>query len=128
MSFFSLRRLGKSFKYALKGLSYALRYEQNFRVELIAALLVIIVIFIANLAVWERVALFMMILLVLMAELINSIFEKMADMLKPRLHHYVHIIKDLMAAVVLLASLGAVVVGVLILGPHFLKLFSFLAK
>lgn len=73
---------------------------------------------------WERILLLLIISLILVLELINATFEKMVDVLKPRIHSYVEIIKDLMAAAVLFASLGAAVIGLVIFVPHFIKLFS----
>jgi len=67
---------------------------------------------------WETVALVLVIVSVLVLELLNTIFEHLSDILKPRLHHYINIIKDLMAAAVLLASLGAIVVGLIIFWPY----------
>lgn len=70
---------------------------------------------------WERIALSLVITLVLVLELINTIMEKIVDILKPRIHHYVEIIKDMMAAAVLIASLGALAVGLLIFLPYLIK-------
>ena len=51
-------------------------------------------------------------------ELINTIFEKVVDVLRPRIHHYAEVIKDIMAAAVLVSSIGAVIIGVLIFLPY----------
>jgi diacylglycerol kinase len=71
-----------------------------------------------NVKVWEGVALMLVVIIVLVLELINSVFERVIDILKPRMHPYVETIKDIMAAVVLISSIGAVLIGVLILGPY----------
>jgi diacylglycerol kinase len=51
-------------------------------------------------------------------ELLNSVVERFVDVVKPRIHHYAMDIKDIMAAAVFVASLGALIVGIVILGPH----------
>jgi diacylglycerol kinase len=57
-------------------------------------------------------------------ELLNTALEYFTDLLKPRLHHYVSLIKDIMAAAVLLTALGSAVIGLIIFLPHFIKLFG----
>ena len=115
-------------KYALRGLKRIFKEEQSFRVQLVTGLVIIVMACYFPLANWERVALVMMVSLVLILEVINSMFEKMIDVLKPRVHHYVETIKDMMAGAVLLASLAAIVVGILILLPHFLNFLDFISK
>lgn len=119
---FSPTQLGKSFKYALKGLSRVAAEEQNFRIQLIVAAAVVGGMFIFDLTFGERALLTLAIVLVLVLELLNSIFERMVDILKPRIHHYVEDIKDIMAGTVLVASVGAVIIGYLIFWPYFVKL------
>jgi len=55
---------------------------------------------------------------VLIMELINTVFERVVDILKPRIHPYARVIKDLMAATVLITSIVAVIVGVIIFYPY----------
>jgi len=49
---------------------------------------------------------------------VNSIFERISDAFKPRLHPIVKEVKDMMAGAVLLASIFSVIVGVLIFYPY----------
>ncbi len=88
--------------------------EQNFRIQLLVAMAVVVSMFILRLSTLEMALLTLAIMLVLVLELMNSIFERMADMLKPRIHHYVRDVKDIMAGTVLVASLGAFFIGLLI--------------
>jgi len=110
--------LSKSFRYAGKGILYAFKNEQSFRFQIVASLIVLTLMFLLPLFTWERIVLLLLIFMVLILELINTTFEKMTDILKPRVHFYAEIIKDLMAAAVLLASLGALVIGLYIFIPH----------
>ena len=114
----SIKNLGKSFKYAANGFAYVFKHERNFRIQVVAAVLVIMLMIVFPLRTLERIALSLVITFVLVLELINTIMEKIVDILKPRIHHYVEIIKDMMAAAVLIASVGALVVGLLIFWPY----------
>ncbi|MFH0818865.1 MAG: diacylglycerol kinase [Patescibacteria group bacterium] len=119
----SLKRLQRSFKYAMHGLVYVFKNEQNFRIQLTIGLVVILAILFFKVQAWQAIVLLMLITLVLVLELINTIFERIIDILKPRIHSYVEIIKDIMAAAVLIASFGATVIALLIFLPYFLALF-----
>ena len=68
---------------------------------------------------WQAIILILVIASVLVLELINTIFEKMVDILRPRIHYYAEVIKDVMAAAVLVTSIAAVIVGILIFAPYF---------
>ncbi|QQS61087.1 MAG: diacylglycerol kinase [Candidatus Moraniibacteriota bacterium] len=113
-----LRLFLKSFHHAFSGLQYAYRHERNFRIECFFALVVIIALFSFPMDVWKQVILIIMIGWVLSAELANTIVERIVDMVKPKLHPYVRVIKDLMAATVLLSSVFALIVGILIILPY----------
>mgnify|MGYP006430302041 CR=1 FL=1 len=115
----NLKALVKSLRYAAKGILYTFQNEQNFRFQIIAAFVVIVLMMVFPLQNWERILLSLVIFMVLILELINTAFEKIVDVLKPRVHFYVEIVKDIMAAVVLLASLGALMIGIYIFFPHF---------
>jgi diacylglycerol kinase len=119
MIFLDIKRLLKSFRYAWRGFWYVVKNEQNVRLHLLAALLVMVLIVYFQVRLWEAVILVLVMMLVLTLELINTIFEKMVDVLQPRIHHYVEVIKDVMAAAVLISSVGAVIIGILIFAPYF---------
>ncbi len=121
---FSLDRLTRSFKYAGRGLWQVFREEQSFRIQVALGLLVLILALCFRVKTWEAIALLLVIVMVLVLELINSIFERMVDVLKPRMHPYVETVKDIMAATVLIASIGALVVGLLIFYPYLAKFFK----
>lgn len=121
---FNLSRMVRSFRYAARGLATVAREEQSFRVQLLAGTCVIVAAFLLPLSVAERIALLVVILLVLVLELMNSIFERFVDIVRPRLHMSAQVIKDIMAATVLVASVGATIIGVIIFWPHIVKVIS----
>lgn len=119
----NIHKFFKSFRYAFRGLKYMLKNEQSFQIQILIGFLVVILMFIFSIRGWEKVALFLVIFLVLVMELINTIFERVVDILKPRVHPYAQLIKDIMAAAVLISSIGAIVVGITIFYPYFKELF-----
>lgn len=120
----SLRRLLHSFRDAKNGLSFTFKNEQNFRIQILISFLVLVAAFVFPIKIWEIILLVMLIVFVLVMELLNTAIENFADLLKPRLHHYVSVIKDVMAAAVLLTAIGSAIIGVIIFLPHFINLFE----
>lgn len=118
MPVFKVKKFIRSVSHAVRGFRCILK-EQNFKIQILFSIVVIVFIFIFNLKIWETVALLMMIVLVLVLEIINSIFERIMDILQPRVHPYAKTIKDMMASAVLVASVGAFFVGLLIFWPYF---------
>jgi len=118
-----LQKLVHSFRNAFRGLKYVLKNEQNFQIEIVLAFFVVMLMVIFNIRRWEKVVLFLVIFFVLVMELINTIFERVVDILKPKIHPYAQLIKDVMATAVLLASIGAIIVGIIIFYPYIKELF-----
>ncbi len=114
--------LFRSLKHALRGVKKVFQTELNFRLQVFASLLVLVFIFIFPLRSWEIVVLILLIGLVLILELINSIFERLVDAFRPRIHPIVKDIKDIMAGAVLLSAVIAAIIGLLIFWPHFVNL------
>ncbi len=117
-----VKDLLKSFSHACRGVRTLIKNEQSFRLQILAALVVGIFLIIFPLSVFEIIIVLLLMVLVLVLEMINSIFERLVDTFKPRIHPVVGEIKDIMAATVLIASLFAAVIGVIIFLPHFLNL------
>jgi len=109
-----------SLKHALRGLSYALRHEKNFQNEVIFGCIVVVAMIYYKVTESEMIVLLLVIMGVLVMELLNTVVERIADILKPRVHPYVRVIKDLMAASVLVSSLLAVLIGLIIFIPYIL--------
>lgn len=117
-----IQHVFKSFRHALRGVHVVYGAEQSFRVQVYAAALVLVLAGMADVKTYEWIVLILLIGSVLTLELINSVFERLVDVFKPRLHPIVKDVKDIMAAAVLLVSAAAVVVGVIIFYPHVLQL------
>ena len=115
----------KSFSYAWRGIVYVFQNEQNFRIQSGIASLVVIAMFLFQLTRSEMVVVLLLVLLVLILELLNSALEKFIDLLKPRLHLHIGVVKDIMAAMVLLAGFGAILIGGIIFSPHMVELLRY---
>lgn len=117
---FSLKQLIQSLKYASKGFRFVFAHEQNFRIQILVALLVLLAMLYFRITGIHAVMLIFSIVSVLVLEVVNSVFEHLIDLLKPRLHYVVGEIKNMMAAAVLLASVSASLVGAIIFWPYLL--------
>ncbi len=107
----------RSFRHAFSGIAYALREERNFHIELAVALVTAFFAWYFPLSSSERAVLTLITVMVLSLELVNTSFERMLDMTKPRVHPYVKVIKDLVAGSVLIVAIGAAIIGALIFLP-----------
>ena len=109
---------GNSFKYASRGLSYVMRTQKNAWIHSVVMLAVIAVSFWLQLTRMEWVAILLVIGMVWTAEFINTSLESIVNMASPERHPLAQVGKDVAAAAVLFAAIIAVIVGILVLGPH----------
>ncbi len=119
----SIYQLKKSISYAFFGLKHILKREQNFRLQLVAGLVVIGLGFYVSLTKTEWVAIIILISAVLILEIINSALEQVIDIIKPRLHGQVKLVKDMMAAAVLVTAISALAVGLIIFYSYLVEIF-----
>lgn len=117
----SLRRWWRSAAFAWAGVAHAYRTQANFRIEVACGVLA------CALAVALHAPLAPIVLccaLVLSLELVNTALEALTDLASPALHPLAKIAKDAAAGAVLVASLGALVVGAVVLGTALWRLFG----
>lgn len=112
----------RSLRHAARGVFYVWNNERNFRIETIAAIGVLSAAFIFPLSSAERAAVVLIIAMVFSLEILNTAFERAMDIMKPGIHPYVKVVKDLSAAAVLIVSLLAVVIGAVVFIPHVAKM------
>jgi diacylglycerol kinase len=120
-----MSRLIRSFSHAFKGILFALRNEKNFQIEITGAVLAVILMLFFPLTGLERALIILSIALVLTLELTNTALERVMDILKPRIHPYARVIKDVMAGAVLFVSLAAVAIGIAIFLPYLAEFLRF---
>jgi len=116
-----MKRLARSLKHAARGVLYTLRNEQNFQAEVMVAGVVLLLMLWLPLSRMEDIILILAMVLVLSLELITTAVERVMDILKPRVHPYARVVKDVMAGAVFVVSFGALALGVIIFLPYFFK-------
>ena len=104
----------RSFHYAIAGVLDAVRTQPNMRVHLVIAAAVLIATLMLRLERIYVIAVVLTIALVLSLELLNTAIEAIVDLLTVAHHPLAKTAKDAGAGAVLIASLGAVVVGYLV--------------
>ncbi|TMN20994.1 diacylglycerol kinase family protein [Lentibacillus cibarius] len=100
--------------HALNGLREAIRTERNLRLHLVCALLVTVAGFAVRLEAAEWAIIMLANGMVLTAELVNTVVEKMMDYLKPDTHPSAKVIKDIAAGAVFIAAFFAAAAGLFI--------------
>lgn len=116
------KKLTKSFQYAFEGLDFAIKNEQNFRLELLGTIAILFAMIYFD-AGWIKIILASFLLFaILILEILNTIFEELTDFLtdEPCVAHKmlnskgksynsyndrIKIIKDLAAGMVLLSGI-----------------------
>lgn len=108
----------KSFSYAFKGLKYVLSSERNARLHVIFALLALVASIALRIALEEWLFVVISITLVFFAEIVNTALEKTLDLISQENNQLVKLIKDMMAAAVLVTAIGAVIVALVVFLPR----------
>ena len=121
---YGLKRLGKSFIYAARGIISAYKTEQNLLVHTIALIINIILMIVLKLGNIECAIILIVITIVFALEMVNTAIEYAIDMAMPQIHPLAKISKDVSSGAVLMASIGAVAVGLFIYLPKIIELFK----
>jgi diacylglycerol kinase (ATP) len=108
-------------KCAFSGVLTMLKYEHNAWIHALATLVVCSAGFYFRLSKYEWCLIIIAILMVWAAEALNTALEFLADVAVPDFHPTIEKAKDVAAGAVLIASIGSVVIGILILGPYILN-------
>ncbi|MBI5975749.1 diacylglycerol kinase family protein [Staphylococcus canis] len=110
------------FKYAIHGCFTLLKKDANYLYHLIISIIVLIVATYLNLSSLQWLMLVLAIFLVLITEAINTAIEYVVDLITSEYHPFAKHAKDIGAFSVLLASIFAVIVGLVIFLPKIIKL------
>lgn len=115
--------LKNTFANAFRGLWFFLRTEPNNRVHLLLSLLAIAAGAFFEIARGEWLAIILSMVLVFSAEAFNASVERLCDKLHPQKDPRMRNIKDVSAAAVLIAALGALAVAAVVFLPRIIRLF-----
>jgi len=119
---FSNKKRFKSFIYAFSGIRSLLKNEPNARIHLIALVCVIGLGIFFKVKLVEWIAITIVSGLVILAELINTAVEQLADFVEPGTNEKIGRIKDYCAGAVLVSAIISLIVGGLIFLPRIIEM------
>ncbi len=115
---FSLGARIRSFGYAFRGLGFVLRTQHNAWIHLAATVAVIATGIYVGLSFFDWRWIVLAIGLVWVAEIVNTAFEHLCDVVQPEFHGSVKAAKDVAAGAVLVAAFVAVMIALLVFLPY----------
>lgn len=117
---FSIKARLKSFTFAFEGFAFMLRTQHNAWVHLVATILVVTVGFSLNVSADAWRWLIAAMALVWVAEVMNTAFEHLCDVVSPQFSESVKRSKDIAAAAVLVCVIASTLLGAITLAPYVL--------
>jgi diacylglycerol kinase (ATP) len=116
--FFMHRRpLPLSFRDAFRGIRYVVRTQRNAQIQSAIGLVTLVAAAVLKLPIAEWGILAVTMAVVLAVEALNTALEEIVNVVSPELSEPARIAKDVAAGAVLLVAIGAVAVGLCLLGP-----------
>ena len=115
-----VNRLAAKFRYAFEGLFHGICHDSSIRIQCGFALLAAAAGILFRFTVMEWMILILVIALVIAMEFVNSSIERLCDLSAPHINEASKRIKDYAAAAVLIVSIGALLVGLVIIGGKIL--------
>ena len=119
---FALSGRVHSVRYALQGMRLLLATQHNAWLHAAATVAVVAAGLLLEIRVSDWCWLILAVTIVWAAEALNTAFELLADAVSPNFHSVVGQAKDVAAGAVLITAVGAVIIGLLVLGPYLLAL------
>ena len=110
----------KSFQYAFEGCLYVCRTQPNAWIHIIIMLIVVGMAFWLRLPARDWALLILTFTVVWTAEFANTALEAVVDLSSPEPDPLAKVAKDVSAGAVLIGAVGAILIGLLILGPPLL--------
>ena len=111
----------KSYRYSIRGISLAFRFEHNMIFHLAAAIAVLSANILLKVSQIEWLITLILIGLAWMAEIFNTAIEKLADRVTKEQDPLIGQVKDLASGAVLIVCFFAVLCAVIIYLPYLLK-------
>lgn len=107
--------VSRSFEHAYRGVVSAVRTQRNMRFHVLAAVGVLVLSLLVGVSELELAVLVLTILMVFVTEMLNTAMEFVVDLVTTEYHPFAKLAKDVSAGAVLVSSVGAVLVGYLVL-------------
>lgn len=109
---------------AVEGIIYTARTQKHMRNHFVAALLLLLTVLFLKVSAMEFTLLAVSVCFVLFAELVNTAIEVVVDLVSPEFNPLAKTAKDVAAGAVLVAAIGAAVMGYLILSRYIFPLYK----
>lgn len=119
---FKPSRFIESVNCAIEGVLWAVKSQRHMRIHFFAAVAILLLALFYRVAALDFAVLAVAVTLVLVAELANTALEVLVDLVSPEFHPLAQRAKDVAAGAVLVASVGAVVTGYIVLSPYLLPI------
>jgi diacylglycerol kinase len=116
--FYQNVRFSKSLNDAVNGLKLIIKNERNFRIDIGASIVVVVVGLLFNISHFDWIALTLLIALVFISETINSVIEALCDTVSTEYKVNIKYAKDVSAGAVLVSSIVSVIAGLMIFMPY----------
>lgn len=114
----------ESLKIATNGIAYLFLFHRNMRIIFLCGVAAFLMGIYFKLRGIELVALCITSTLVFIAEIFNTAIELLIDISYRKYHTLIKLVKDIAAAVVLIAAINALGVGYVLFGKHIYRLFK----
>lgn len=114
----------KTFKHAINGIAHVFKNEQNFKIHIVATILVIIAGILFSIDKTEWMIIIIAITIVSAFEMANSAIEYLSNFVSKDYNDKIKKIKDASAGAVLVSAIGALVLGLVIFLPKMSELMS----
>ena len=117
----SIRRLFRSFSYAVRGVRQVICAEQNARVHICALICVVVAGMYFRLSSTEWIAVVLAAGGVFAGETFNTAIEELSDAVSPQYDKRIKRVKDFSAGAVLITAITAAIVGLVIFIPKIVE-------
>lgn len=114
---YAQRGLMWGMRHAWHGVVHVFEHERNARIHLLFAVLALLLGILLQISDAQLAAVFFAILIVFLSEIFNTAIERTLDLIDPNENPRIKIIKDMAAGAVLVAAIGAILIGVAIFAP-----------
>lgn len=106
----------EKFRDAFRGLGIGVRTQNSFQVHVICAVGVCCVAALVRMCAWQWCVLLLCVAMVMVAEIFNTSLEVMAKAIDVQYHPQLRDALDIASGAVLLAAIGAVLIGSIVMG------------
>ncbi len=114
----SLIKFKASLGHAVRGLAEELKTGNSFRIQAAVFALLIVLVVLLRLRSTDAAVLILVAAGVIVLELVNSVVERLLDIISPGIAPHARDIKDIMAGIVLICAIISVLIGAIVIIPY----------